>query len=91
MVRAFYVKYLTRPSGMWRYQLLWPADLGKGGDISKMRMTVFRQVQEMKLVNENISYSNFATTKAINISPRTEIWLTSLTIRPSGFIKNYYF
>lgn len=32
MVYALYVKYLTRQSGMWWYQLLWPADLGNEGD-----------------------------------------------------------
>lgn len=85
------MKYLIRPLGMWWYQLLWPADLGKGGDSSKMRMTMLGQVQEMEPVDENISYSNLATTKAINVRPSTAIWLPSLTTRPSGFIKDYFF
>lgn len=69
MVYAFYVKYLIRSSGMWRYQLFWPADLGKGGDISKMMMTVFRQNPEMEPVYENISCSNFATVQAKKCQP----------------------
>lgn len=31
---------------MWQHQLLWPADLGKGGDISKIRMIMFKQNPE---------------------------------------------
>lgn len=53
---------------MWRYQLLWPADLGKGGDISKMMMTVFRQNPEMEPVYEN-SCSNFTTVQAKKCQP----------------------
>ena len=50
MVYALYVKYLTRQSGMWWYQLLWPADLGKEGDTSKLMMTMFRGNPEMEPV-----------------------------------------
>lgn len=46
MAYAFYVEYLIRPSEMWQHQLLWPADLGKGGDISKIRMIMFKQNPE---------------------------------------------
>lgn len=90
MVYAFYVEYLIRPSGMWQFQLLWPADLGKGGDVSKMRMATFGQVPEREPVAENISYSNFATPKARNVSLSRAIWFTSLTFRHSGFIVYYF-
>ena len=64
MVYALYVKYLIRQSGMWWYQLLWPADLGTEGDTSKLMLTMFRGNPEMEPVYENHSCSNTATLQA---------------------------
>lgn len=55
---------------MWRYQLLWPADLGKGGDISEMVTTVFRRNPEMDPVQGNISSCNSATLQAKKRQPK---------------------
>lgn len=70
MVYALYVKYLIRQSGMWWYQLLWPADLGKEGDTSKLMMTMFRGNPEMEPVYESNSCSNTATLQAKTCQPK---------------------
>lgn len=74
---------------MWQYQLLWPADLGKGGDISKM-MTVFRQNPEMEPVDENISYSNVAVLQAEKCQSKHSNLATSTHLQALGFIKTYF-
>lgn len=55
---------------MWWYQLLWPADLGKGGDISKMRTTMFRRVPDMEPVYDNISYPDCVTLQGKKCRPK---------------------
>lgn len=75
---------------MWRYQLFWPADLGKGGDISKMMMTVFRQNPEMEPVYENISCSNFATVQAKKCQPEHSNRFILFTFRLPEFVKKYF-
>ena len=55
---------------MRRHQLVRPADLGKGGDISKMAKTVFKQNPEMEPVYEGVSCSHLATLQAEKCQPK---------------------